>query len=181
MGAPWRPTCMRTPNVLLAGLVSLTLVAGACGDDDSTEAGDDPPAGVVDEGGGDLPDRSPDLTGTITAVDAFAPVTEDCVPAEDLPPDGTTSSDDPPTCTPEGIEIAGTVVVEEQPGVQEGRKISYTVTADTALAGDAGGTTVTAFADLAEGQTVDSWVVEGVCAESYPEQCGAEALRVTDP
>ena len=172
---------MRTPNVLLAGLVSLTLVAGACGDDDATEAGDDPPAGAVDEGGVDLPDRSPDLTGTITAVDAFAPVTEDCVPAEDLPADGTTSSDDPPTCTPEGIEIAGTVVVEEQPGVQEGRKISYTVTADTALAGDAGGTTVSAFADLAEGQTVDSWVVEGVCAESYPEQCGAEALRVTDP
>jgi hypothetical protein len=166
---------MRTTRLTLVALLSLALLAGSCGDDD-----EDVGTGATGSGAGDgptssveLPAGSPDLAGTITSVSRFEPVTEDCTPAEDLDPDGAVSSDDPPVCTPEDNDVVGTVLVEEQPGVQEGRKISYTVTTETAIAG------VASFDDLAEGQLVDTWVAGDVCAESYPEQCGAEAIRVT--
>ena len=110
------------------------------------------------------------------------PITEDCTPPEDLDPDGAVSSDDPPICTPEDNDVVGTILVEEDPDDPEGgRKISYTVTTDSAITGEtADGTKVGSFADLAEGQTVETWVAgDGACAESYPEQCGLEAIRVT--
>lgn len=119
-----------------------------------------------------VPGSAPDLTGTITDVRPFVPVTEDCVPADEVDPDGVTSSDDPPVCTPDDADVLGTVLVEEQPDeATEGRKISYTVTGDTVLAGLSG------FDDLAVGQRVDTWTT-GPCAESYPEQCGLLALRL---
>ena len=50
-----------------------------------------------------------------------------------------------------------------------------TVDSTTVITGEA-----STFDDLAEGQSVDSWVPEGeMCAESYPEQCTLEAIRVT--
>lgn len=158
----------------LLALLALALLGVACGDDEEVDTGATDSG--VDDGttsSVELPAGSPDLTGTITSVSPFEPVTADCTPPEDLDPDGAVSSDDPPICTPEDNDVVGTVLVEEQPGVQEGRKISYTVTTATAIAG------VASFDDLAEGQRVDTWVVGDVCAESYPEQCGAEAIRVT--
>ena len=91
------------------------------------------------------------------------------------------SSDDPPICTPEDNDVIGTVLVEEDAdSPSEGRKISYTVTTDTKITGEtADGTKVGVFEDFAEGQVVDTWVSGGMCAESYPEQCGLEAIRVT--
>jgi hypothetical protein len=180
-------------KALVAALVSLSLLA-ACSDDDATvdtgaPSGDD----GSDAGGGgtiepapdgtdvEVPDRPADLVGTITAVTPFEPITEGCTPPEDLDPNGSVSSDDPPVCTPADNDVVGTVVVEEQPDVQEGRKISYTVTTATGLTGQAAdGTPVGVFGDLAVGQQVDSWVPDdGMCAESYPEQCRADTIRVT--
>lgn len=166
---------MRIPRAFAALLLALALVATACGD--STEVGTDggssTSAPVAPPGSGSLPDRPPELTGTITAVAPFVPVTEDCTPPEDLDPDGAISSDDPPVCTPDDSDVLGTVLVEATPGVQEGDKVSFTVTTATVLAGDG----VLAFADLEVGDAVDAWTT-GPCAESYPEQCGAEALHV---
>ena len=114
------------------------------------------------------------MTGTITSVTPFVPVTEDCTPPEDLDPNGSVSNEDPPVCTPEDNDVVGTILVEEDPDdPQGGRKISYTVTTRTIFAD------VDGFDGLAEGQVADTWVAGGVCAESYPEQCGLEAIRIT--
>ena len=168
---------MRCGTNLAVGLVGLTLLATACSDDDSRVDAGGTDSGAASDGLGDeVPDRTADLSGTITVVTPFVPVTEDCTPAEDLDPDAAVSSDDPPICTPEGSDAVGTILVEEDPAEpQGGRKISYTVTTDTLITGPG----VAGFADLAEGQTADTWVAGGVCAESYPEQCGLEAIRVT--
>jgi hypothetical protein len=172
---------MRTTKVLLGTLLSVVALGAACADDDTevgTGDGTDSPSTVPVA---TVPDRPADLVGTITAVTAFVPITEDCTPLEDLESDAV-SSDDPPVCSDPDTDVLGTVLVEEQPDADdEGRKISYTVTTATALAGStADGSPVRAFDDLAVGQSVDSWVPEdGACAESYPEQCGAAALRVT--
>jgi hypothetical protein len=158
----------RTAGLLIAGLLTLTLAA--CSDDavdvgagDGTTTTTVPPATV--------PGSIPDIRGTITSVTPFEPVTEDCTPPEDLDPDDAVSSEDPPVCTDPDTDVLGSVLVEEQPGVQEGRKISFTLTSATSLVG-------TTFDDLAKGQTVEAWTT-GLCAESYPEQCGTLALRVT--
>jgi hypothetical protein len=172
---------MRIPTSLLAVLLSLGLLLGACRDDDTPVAtgdgqGDEPSATT------DVPDRPADLTGTITSVESFEPVTEDCTPPEDLDPDGAVSDEDPPICTPAGNDIVGTILVEERPDApEEGRKVSYTVFADSVITGTtAGGAAIEGFGDLASGQPVETWIpADGACAESYPEQCGLEALRVT--
>ncbi len=168
---------MRSAKALGAGLLVLSLSLAACSDDDAVSTGDDTDQGTDPAPGGtgvEVPDRAPDLAGTITSVTPFEPVTEDCTPPEDLDPNGSVSGDDPPVCTAEDNEVVGTILVEEDPDdPQGGRKVSYTVTADTAVTG----TGVGVFADLAEGQTADTWTT-GPCAESYPEQCGLEAIRV---
>jgi hypothetical protein len=106
-------------------------------------------------------------------------VTEDCTPPEDLDPDAAVSSDDPPVCTPQDNDVIGTILVEGDLAPEQGRKISYTITSDTKITGEtADGTKVGVFGDLAEGQLADTWTT-GPCAESYPEQCGLEAIRVT--
>jgi hypothetical protein len=176
---------MTITRAAMTSLLSLALLTAACGDDSSdVRAGDGTTTTTADAGGTSLagsdvviPDTPGDITGTITSVVAFVPVTEDCTPADDLDPDGTVSSDDPPVCTPADNDIVGTVLVEEQPGVQEGRKISFTVTTATTLAGP-DGTALAGFGDLAEGQPVEAWGA-GMCAESYPEQCGATVIQRT--
>jgi hypothetical protein len=133
----------------VAALVTLALLVSACGSDDD---------GAVDEapdgGGVEVPDRVPDLTGTITVVTPLAPEADD------------------------DAGVVGTILVEGDLAPEQGRKISYTVTTDTLVTGTSDGEGVGAFADLAEGQTADTWAT-GPCAESYPEQCTLEAIRVT--
>jgi hypothetical protein len=149
-----------------ATLVAAALLLAGCGDDAEVDTGGTAPT--------EVPGRAVDLTGTITSVTPFVPVTEDCTPPEDLDPEGSVSDQDPPVCTPEDNDVVGTVLVEEDPDdPQGGRKISYTVTTTTTFDG------VDGFDDLAEGQVADTWVRGGMCAESYPEQCGLEAIRVT--
>lgn len=150
---------------ITASVVVVGLLLAGCGDDDAD-------VGTGGTAPADLPDRAADLVGAVASMTPFVPVTEDCIPADELDPGGAVSSDDPPVCTPEDNDVVGTVLVEEQPGVQEGRKISYTATRATTFEG------VDGFADLAEGQLADTWAT-GPCAESYPEQCTLEAIRVT--
>src|SRR5690606_21482646 len=122
----------------------------------------------------EIPVRPVDITGEITSVAPFEPITEDCIPADELDPDDSVSSDDPPVCTPADMDLLGTIVIEEQPGVQEGRKVALSIIEGTVLAGDG----ITGFDYLAEGQIVEAWTGD-ICAESYPEQCGGVAVRVT--
>jgi hypothetical protein len=153
---------MRT---ITAVLVAVALLLAGCGDDADVDTGGTAPA--------EVPGRAVDMTGTITSVTPFVPVTEDCVPAEDVDPDEPVSNQDPPVCTPKDNDVVGTILVEEDPDdPQGGRKISFTVTTDSVIVG------VDGFDDLAEGQVADTWVAGGMCAESYPEQCGLEALQV---
>jgi hypothetical protein len=177
---------MTIARTAAATVLAFTLLTAACGDDDTGVRAGDVPADTSDgdtslpsedpEGTeGTVPDAAPDITGTVTSVAPFEPITEGCTPAEDLDPDGSVSSEDPPICTPPDNDVLGTVLVEEQPGVQEGRKISFTVTTSTVLTG-ADGAPLREFADLAAGQTVDAWS-PGICAESYPEQCSAVAIQ----
>lgn len=179
---------MRPTTALAAGLLSLSLLATACGSDatsvgagpDTTEP-DRSDIGVAPDGSGvEVPDRAPDLVGIITKITPFEPVTEDCTPAEDVDPSAAVSSDDPPVCTPDDNTVTGTILVEEdESDPQGGRKISFTVTTDSKITGtDADGNGVGTFAGFAEGQRAESWT-GGPCAESYPEQCGLEAIRVT--
>ena len=177
-GAAQRPSGMTIARAAAATLLSLSLLAAGCGDDETDVRAEDgttttapvAPAGTV-------PDAPADITGTVTSVEPFEPITEDCTPAEDVDPNGSVSSDDPPICTPEDNDVVGTILVEEQPGVQEGDKISFTVTSSTVLVGSDTAPLV-AFDDLEEGQTVEAWST-GMCAESYPSQCSAVAVRRT--
>ena len=176
---------VRIPTTLAAAVLALALL-GACSDDDTpVTAGDEPGTEPVCQPDADCDDVDagpPDLVGTITSVEPFVPVTEDCTPPEDLDPDDPVSSEDPPICTAEDNDIVGTILVEEDPDDPEGgRKISFTATSDSLFFGQtADGTDVTSFDDLAEGQQVRTWVpVDGACAESYPEQCGLRAIDVT--
>jgi hypothetical protein len=174
---------MRITTALRAGLLAVVLL-GACSDDTPVTAGDQTGATEPDckADCGDVDAGPPDLVGTITSIDPFVPVTEDCVPAEALEADAAVSSEDPPICTPAGTDILGTILVEEDPDdPQGGRKVSFTATSDSLFFGEAAdGSDVTSFDDLAEGQQVRTWVpLDGACAESYPEQCGLRALDVT--
>jgi hypothetical protein len=166
---------MRSMKAVAAALLTLALVVAACGTDDTTVSGT---SEAPDGTGVEMPDREPDLTGTVTVVTAFEPITEDCIPLEDVDPDGVVSSDDPPICTSEDNEVVGTILVEGDLAPEQGRKIAYTVTADTRITGASDGTDVRSFDDFAEGQTADTWTT-GPCAESYPEQCTLDAIRVT--
>lgn len=160
-----------------ASAVAVVLLLTGCGDGTDVDTGD--PATTTSAPGsattaptpGTVPTRPPEITGTVTAVAPFVPITEDCTPPEDLDPDDPISSDDPPVCTDPDTDVVGTVLIEVLPGLQEGGKISFTVTTATVLGG------IETFEDLAVGQTADAWT-PGPCAESYPEQCTAEAIRV---
>lgn len=157
--------------------LSLGLLVAGCGDDSAEVSSGDGSTTVPDSPALTAPDRAPDITGTVTAVTPFVPVTEDCTPADELDPDDSVSSDDPPVCTDPDTDVTGTVLVEEHPGAQDGRKISFTLTSETVLLGS-DGAALASFDDFQEGQVVEAWTT-GACAESYPEQCGAEAVRRT--
>lgn len=164
-------------RIAVAGLLSLALLATACSDDTDVTTGDSTTTTAPGDHSGTVPGTAPDITGTVTAVTPFVPITEDCTPPEDLDPDDVISSDDPPVCSDPDTDVVGTILVEETPGGQGDRKIAFTITTSTVLAGSTTAP-LAAFDDLTEGQTVEGWTT-GQCAESYPEQCGAVAIRRT--
>jgi len=135
-------------------LVALVLVVlAACGGGSA----DAPSADSLDE---------PNITGAITSITPFEPVTEDCADRSDATPEDAVSSDDRPTCTSSDNDIAGSFVVESDDGDQG----SLTVDGDTDLG-------EVAFDDLEVGQTVSVWV-SGPIAESFPWQARADIIRV---
>lgn len=190
MGCGRRQSRMRFLTSVLIVMFAAGSLTG-CGDDGAsvdaggepgpTTAGADGAAGsepVTDAGA--LPDRPAEFSGTVTSVTVTEPITEDCVDPATLDPDGSVSSDDPPICTDPATAPAGTILVEELPGQDGGQKISLAVPAGIPFqrALPDGTTTPAAFADLAEGVTVEAWV-DGPVAESFPLQGAASALLIT--
>lgn len=180
---------MRLVSSALALLLAVGLLAG-CGDDPSVDAGGEPGPTTAGAGGaagsdpvadaGSLPDRPAEFTGTVTAIAVTEPITEDCVDPATLDPDGAVSSDDPPVCTDPATAPLGTILVEELPGQDGGQKISLAVLSGIPFQRELpdGTTAPAAFADLAEGATVEAWV-DGPVAESFPLQGAASALLIT--
>jgi hypothetical protein len=158
-----------TVVVVVSALGAMALL-GACGDDDAVDVGDGRAATPALDG-------PPAYEGEITEITPFEPVTEDCVEPGDLAPDEPVSSDDPPICSDPDTDLLGTVLVEAQPGVWEGDKISLRVDAATVLRGDGPGEDPLSFGDLAEGDSVSVWV-SGPVADSYPQQGRADAIVV---
>lgn len=71
----------------------------------------------------------------------------------------------------------GRFLVEEQPDAAEsGRKAWVTVDGPVFREASGGDPTPAAASDIQQGQQVSAWT--GICAESYPEQCGAEAFLI---
>jgi len=152
---------MRRLGLVLA-LVA-TAVLGGCGDDDDVDSG-------VDVG-----EPAATFVGTITEVTVFEPVLDDCTPADDLDPDGSVSSDDPPVCTDEATAPRGSILVEVEPGVDSGEKIVFTIRQETEITQ---GGVPAAFADLAVGQQATIGY-SGAVAESYPGQASAQSVDVS--
>lgn len=153
-----------TRRLALALLVA-ALPLGACSDDggDDEVVFSDPPRAELAE-----------YEGTITEVIGSEPIEGDCVPADDLDPDGSVSSDDPPICTDPATAPLGSILVADD----EGGQVVFTIRVDTSLAdvrttGDEIG-----FDDLAAGQRVRIGF-DGQIAESFPGQASADFVEVT--
>ena len=157
----------------LALLLLPALLLGACGDDDDDVEIGSPGSTAQPDDGGTAPAT---FEGTITEVTTFEPVAEGCTPPEDLDPEGSVSSDDPPICTDPAPAPLGSTLVEVEPGVDGGEKVVFTIGQDTALtrAGEPIG-----FGDLRAGDTANV-AFDGQVAESYPGQARADHVDVGD-
>jgi hypothetical protein len=158
------------PGRSLAPILALVCTLVACGD----QSGDDTVAPATEP-----PESQPTLTGEITDVVPFEPVTEDCVQPGTADPDAPVSSDDSPFCSDPEAAPLGTVLVEEDPSAASGdTKISFTVDRDTLLLAERSGThDPLSFGDLDTGMAVAAWA-DGAIAESYPAQARAAAIVV---
>jgi hypothetical protein len=71
----------------------------------------------------------------------------------------------------------GRFLVEEQPDAPDaGRKAWVAIEGPVFRAASGDDSAPAAASDIARGQQVSVWT--GMCAESYPEQCGAEAFLI---
>ncbi len=125
------------------------------------------------------------MTGTITSVEPFRPVTTNCTPPEDLDPASAVSSDDPPVCTDMDQAPLGTVLIEADPASGTLDKIVFTVGPEAALFSSYTGLgeeelTQIDFADLSVGRRAEVGF-SGQVAESYPGQATAESVTLLDP
>jgi hypothetical protein len=151
--------------------VILAFLATGCGGDpeDETQTGDEPtsttecdPDTAVSSPGDGPPAREPSCPPTTASPDGDGGGT---LPA---PPDR------PADLVGEVTEVEdGRVLVEEMPDQpDQGRKAWVAFETDGVWRGE----DVVPVSDVAVGQRVSVWT--GICAESYPEQCGAEALVI---
>ena len=169
----------RSLTMTMAALVAATLLLAGCGDDskqvDSSPKTDD----TSDEAALAPPTKKPTVAGPVASAQPFQPVTEDCTPAEELDPNGSVSSDDPPVCTPADNDVLGSFLIAPETGEGEVDAASVTVDEETVLlAGDgSGGWTAGRFEDLAAGTEVQVWAGEDTAmAQSYPVQFTAETV-----
>ena len=174
----------RSLTMTMAVLAAVTLLLAGCGDD-SEKVDSSRTTEPSDAAGPKLapPGEEPTTTGPIASVQTFEPVTEGCTPAEDLDPNGSVSSDDPPVCTPADADTLGTFLIAPQTGTGEVDAASVTVDKDTVLllADGSGGWQAGRFEDLSAGIEVQVWAGDAAMAESYPVQFTAEAVAYQPP
>jgi hypothetical protein len=148
---------MRVPVIVL--VVALLALGAGCGDDsepDETRAGDS------------------ESTSSTTSTTASPSTSSTSAPAQ-----GGAVPSRPAELTGEVTDSqGGRFLVEEQPDAPDsGRKAWVAVDGPVFRTASGGGDpTPAAASDIQQGQQVSVWT--GICAESYPEQCGAEAFLI---
>lgn len=146
---------------LLLGMVLVLAFGAGCGDDspDETRSGDS--TGTTSTTGPDTPVGSPDGGSP----DGGSP-----------PPTGGTLPGRPADLV--GVVTdseGGRVLVEEQPDAPDaGRKAWVAIEGPVFARSGDGDPAPAEPSDVEVGRRVSAWT--GICAESYPEQCAAEAL-----
>ena len=149
---------MRAPLiVLVVAVLGMAAVAG-CGDDsdsDETRAGDSSSTAP--------PTSSTTATSTSTSSE---------------PAQGGSLPSRPPELTGQVTDSqGGRFLVEEQPDAPDaGRKAWVAIEGPVLREASGGDPTPAAATDISPGQQVSVWT--GMCAESYPEQGGAEAFLI---
>lgn len=172
----------RSLTMVLALLVAGSLLLAGCGDSDeqveSKPAGD----GGEKQSQPEPPDGEPTVAGPIESIQLFEPITEGCTPPEELDPEGSRSSDDPPICTPGDVDTLGTFLIAPGTGTGEVDAASVTVSKETELlkADGSGGWEPGRFQDLIAGVEVRVWSGGKPMAQSYPVQFEAEAVAYGD-
>lgn len=154
---PRRPTTMRTTRLrtLAAFLLAGSLLAAGCGDDEPDETRSDDSSTTAPPGAG-----ADD--GTTTVPDGGSG------PGGSLP-------DRPAELVGEVTEAeGGRFLVEEDPTSPDSGRKAWVAIEGPVFRGEE----PAAESDIQVGQQVTAWT--GICAESYPEQCGAEALVIED-
>ena len=143
--------------VLVAGsLVLLSLGAAGCGDDDSDETQTGAPSSTTDDPVSTAPDGGDD--GGDGGGDAGASV-----------------PDRPAELVGEVTEAeGGRFLVEQDPSSPDSGRKAWVAIEGPVLLGDEPADA----AAIEVGQRVQVWT--GICAESYPEQCGAEAFVIEE-
>jgi hypothetical protein len=150
---------LRVPVIVL--VVALLALGAGCGDDsdsDETRAGDS---------------ESP--SSTTSSSESSAPSTS----STSEPAQGGSMPSRPAELTGEVTDSqGGRFLVEEQPDAADaGRKAWVAIDGPVfRTASGRGEPTPAAASDIEQGQQVSVWT--GICAESYPEQCGAEAFLI---
>jgi hypothetical protein len=148
---------MRAPVIVL--VVALLALGAGCGDDsdsDETRAGDS---------------ESTSSTSSTTSASSTSSTSE--------PAQGGSMPSRPAELTGEVTDSqGGRFLVEEQPDAPDsGRKAWVAIDGPVFRSASGGGDpTPAAASDIEQGQQVSVWT--GICAESYPEQCGAEAFLI---
>jgi hypothetical protein len=143
---------MRFRAPVVVTLVAVLTLAAACGDDDSdeTQAGD----------------SGTSTTSTTSSSSTTGPAQGGSLP--DRPSDLTGEVTD---------SQGGRLLVEEQPDAPDSGRKAWVAIEGPVLEGASGGDPSPAEAsDIEQGQQVEVWT--GICAQSYPEQCAAEALLI---
>jgi hypothetical protein len=159
---------------IVVASAAMAAVGSGCGDDspDETRA-----------------DQSTGSTTTTTEPDAPASSPDPSEPGSTVPPSSPPPS--PPSSEAGGTlpdrpaELSGQVtdseggrfLIEERPDEPDaGRKAWVAIEGPVFEATEGGDPSPAAASDIEVGQQVSAWT--GLCALSYPEQCGAEALVI---
>jgi hypothetical protein len=143
---------MRFRAPVVVTLVAVLALAAACGDDDSsdeTQAGD----------------------SRTTSSSSASSTSEPAQGGGSLP-------DRPAELTGEVTDSeGGRLLVEEQPDAPDsGRKAWVAIEGPVLEAASGGDPSPAEASDIEQGEQVEVWT--GICAQSYPEQCAAEALLI---
>lgn len=151
---PQRQTGMML-RTLAVILVAGSLLAAGCGDDE--------------------PDETRSDSSTTTDADADGSTTTAPPGDGDGGGGGGSVPDRPAELVGEVTEAeGGRFLVEEDPASPDSGRKAWLAIEGPVLRGDE----PAAASDVAVGQRVSAWT--GICAQSYPEQCGAEALVIED-